>query len=769
MLKVFSRIYILILTTLTATSADENSEQEPPETPAPVFAARALKSAIFGTPAPPDDTTYQIESGTEKRVGKDLGKSELGNMSPTKPQGILLTPGTATSRRKTVSFGTGVVHREEMHIEGKGKSNDGDENLEPTLELSSKPGRKTSLTKTLEKAREGRNGKGSPDKTHHLSKSKASVDSGPYAEDMGVLAYSKKTDKCERSNQEIIEDLISGDDFDGNMTLDLNEPHSHSGKYWKSEYENYHQEARFEMRKLLKYKQLAKSYAKKKDAEAIELKEKLKEEQRRVLSMEDKLSKLSAQITSSCIDGKEDDSPELIKELARQTALAVQYRAQVKEFQVALEGNDELADDINEKRYTSPRTKQTLLETHHELKKAREQLQEIKSLREEINSLRKLLSLTEKDNVKLREENTKLTQELLHADLRLEKQAEKFERRRISSDDHVRRKDEAYQTLQKDYNNLKEQAKSQRRDAEQLLKRRHDQVVSLKKELASSKGMESTVKDLRATMEKKSTEQDKVVAGYLKQIAQLKGASSGESQIEPSREEIHTNQTKSGQDAARIELHPEAVPSTDNSHPRNSLIPVLSQTISRPSKSMIVSEYPLSKMPVGSPPPRNRSSYSALSEITNTASKERLAFRKSDLVQYTPLTNRLSNVSLDEPEIELPSPEHSLPRIPSRIIHERACQASPRPSMFSIASSPPKPAIIQSRDSPLSRHISKHDLTRRRHAHMSSSRLSSLEGSRARVALPPHRAAAAKARLEQRNAEKKRTHTVEAEKENIRT
>ncbi|KAH9215744.1 hypothetical protein DL95DRAFT_388368, partial [Leptodontidium sp. 2 PMI_412] len=39
-----------------------NPDREPPETPAPVFAARALKSAIFGVPArPDDDTIYEIE------------------------------------------------------------------------------------------------------------------------------------------------------------------------------------------------------------------------------------------------------------------------------------------------------------------------------------------------------------------------------------------------------------------------------------------------------------------------------------------------------------------------------------------------------------------------------------------------------------------------------------------------------------------------------------------------------------------------------------
>jgi hypothetical protein len=45
-----------------------------------------------------------------------------------------------------------------------------------------------------------------------------------------------------------------------------------------------------------------------------------------------------------------------------------------------------------------------------------------------------------------------------------------------------------------------------------------------------------------------------------------------------------------------------------------------------------------------------------------------------------------------------------------------------------------------------------------------------LDGSKERVTLPPERAAAARARLEQKNAEKKRAHETggERNKENIR-
>jgi spindle pole body formation-associated protein len=171
--------------------------------------------------------------------------------SPTKPSGILLTPGTATARRKRVSFGhdvrdnvsTKTTSKSGLPDECPGKfpspwaGNTGD-GLRP----------RTRLTETMEKARSR--------VSRSKSGSKESDDEGAWEE---------------------VEDL----DADPDITVDLNEPHSRSGKYWKSEFQRYHEEAKVEMDKLVKYKQLAKSYAKMKDTEAMDLNAKLKEEQER--------------------------------------------------------------------------------------------------------------------------------------------------------------------------------------------------------------------------------------------------------------------------------------------------------------------------------------------------------------------------------------------------------------------------------------------------------------------------------------------------------
>jgi len=734
-----------------------------------VFAARALKSAIFGTPARPDDTIYEVEQNTgavtETMASKDLKKPQNGSISPTKPQSILVTPGTASTRRKTVSFGTEVVDKEEKNAAEKTASKEEKNSWASKSASSSNSNRKTSLTRTLENARESKTAKGEPVKNRHLSESQPLLSLDPRAirkENADIQSNSRGANQFQKGNQALFEEMMTTDGLDGDMTMDLNEPHSQSGKFWKTEYQNYHEQAKTEMDKLVKYKQLATSYAKKKDSEAIELAEKLKEEQRRVLSMEDKVSKLSAKIATTGLDGNRD-APELIKELARQTALAVQYRAQVEEFQAAFEGNEDLANRSQGRRTISPRTEQTLLDSNHE------QLKEMMSLRAELSGLRQTLSEVEKTATKLREENTKLTQELLHADLRLEKEIEKSEKRRQSSEEHIRKKDDALQSLQKDYDNIKELAKSSRRDAEHLLKKRHDQVVALKKEIKSLKGVESTNKELQGALEKKDVEHGKVVGVYQKQIARLIENPTIDSEV------LHDQKDFKSHDHSKDKAVPlvpitKGLPSNDTSepnevlHPRESLIPVSSQSVSRLTKSIAPSKSTRSDNLAF----KSRSSHSALSEITNNTSNEKLAFQHSEIVQRTPYNNNNnhSSTSFQEPDMELPSSEPSFSQNIGRSSHERNCQPSPRPSMFNIASSPPKPALFRPRTSD---DISRpRDTNGRRQAYIPSSRLSSLEGSRTRSTLPPERAAAAKARLEQKNAEKKRLQALSMDKENIR-
>ncbi|KAK7935780.1 spindle pole body formation-associated protein-domain-containing protein [Apiospora marii] len=182
----------------------DTTQFDAPDTPAPVFAARAVRHAIFGTPAPATTT------GTRPpRLLADT-RPKSPPKSPPKPTGILMTPGTATSRRKRVSFGHEIQQ----------KQND-------------------------------------------------------------VPAPSPSKPPASKKNDDMSDEEWEDEDA-ADVTIDLNEPKSNSGKYWKAQFTKYHDDARQEMSKLVKHKHLSRMYAQQKDIENTELQERVKELERQV-------------------------------------------------------------------------------------------------------------------------------------------------------------------------------------------------------------------------------------------------------------------------------------------------------------------------------------------------------------------------------------------------------------------------------------------------------------------------------------------------------
>ncbi|KAM3080982.1 hypothetical protein ACMFMG_004941 [Clarireedia jacksonii] len=701
-------------------------DAEAPETPAPVFAARALKSAFFGTPGlPQDDTLYGIDK-EDVRGGRIDRPIDIFSTSPTKPTGILMTPGAGATRRKTVSFGSEVVDREgrggSQKIINRAATPAKPSSLETsTKDKLSRPIRKTPLLKTLEDSRDidsaykERNQLPTALPNSSLVKEKEIVRSN---------ASTREAKKARANNDNIFTQPTSDVDNDGDVTVDINDPRSMSGKFWKSEFQKYHDEAQDQMKQLVRYKQLAKSYAKKKDAEALDLAEKLKEEQSKVATMENNISELILQISKAGkVDG--DAAPEMMRDLARRTALAFQYRLQVEEFRKAVEGDGTFPAAL-------PKSDSKIM---------KDDPSDVKGLREELEKARQALCGMEKTTSKLREENNKLSQDLLHSDLRFQKHMESCEKRLKSAEEQRHTKDERLQSLQKDYDHIKQTAKNKRREAEHLLRKRHDQVVGLKKEIASLKTANAAVQELQQSLDDKTTEHEQIVDGYKREIALLK---------EGIALFINTDAYKNGTDYDHLDLFG----TTSNSAERTALpntIPVSSHSLVRPSKTVISSKPTHSEASTRAP--RRRSSYAALSEITNHATSEKFAFQKSGKVEHTPLAKRFSDPSLNSSELDLTAAELSLPLLPpTRTSRENKCTVSPRPKIFNIPSSPPKATIARSRtvDQPkLS-----NDFSAPRHT-MASDRLSSIGGSK-RCALPPDRAAAARARLAAKNAEKMR-------------
>ncbi|KAK0651928.1 spindle pole body formation-associated protein-domain-containing protein [Cercophora newfieldiana] len=433
-----------------APGPDDTTVIDMPDTPAPVFAVRALKTALFGTPAARDRASKEK---TSQQTNSNPVVVQPG-ASPTKPAGILLTPGVGTTRRKRVSFGHGVK-------EGAAESNVPDagpvkpptpwkpRDSEDAGESISRP--KTRLTQAMENSRRS-----------------------------GTLENVAEAKETEDAWEEVDEES----EYDADVTVDLNEPHSRSGKYWKSEFETYHKDAKAEMEKLVKYKQLAKSYAKKKDEEAIDLNQKLQEEQEKVKHMEKRVSELGRQVALKAKKtGGQLDSAQM-EEPSKQTALALEYKKQVEELESLLLDNadGELDDKLQRhRRIASPRTQKTLLETQRELRRARSQARELDKLREERDRLRSELKFAEQRSAKLVEENRKLSEDVTKstsAILELEKGLREVKAETLKKEDEAQR-------WKKDYEKVKEDAKARYTEARQVLQKKNEKISELQEEVAS--------------------------------------------------------------------------------------------------------------------------------------------------------------------------------------------------------------------------------------------------------------------------------------------
>ncbi|KAJ2905299.1 hypothetical protein MKZ38_005812 [Zalerion maritima] len=416
---------------------DDTTQLDIPDTPAPVFAARAIKRAVFGTPGPPKDETMRLDLDTNAPVTKSEADADFrSDLSPTKPTGILLTPGTGTSRRKTVTFRHDV------------KANASAEDIANGMGRKSRP-RRTRLTETLEKARRQKSEMPSSQEPH----------------------VSEDEDWVEEE-----EDGQPACDHD--LTIDLNEPHSRSGRYWKASFEKYHGEAKTEMEKLVKYKQLAKSYAKMKDAEAMELRLKLKEEQKKVAKMEEEIANEASKLATKMMRG-EKETPEMMRGLAKHTALAVQYREQVKELEAMLKEKEADNEDVwnSDKRkggqyMASSKTQKTILETQRELRKARAQTREIGDVKQRLERVEARNKKLDEDNRRLREETTNIRD--------LERQI-----KHLNMDSE--RKQEEHEALRKDYEKIKDNAKARHGEATWVVQQKDEKIADLKREIRSLK------------------------------------------------------------------------------------------------------------------------------------------------------------------------------------------------------------------------------------------------------------------------------------------
>ena len=339
--------------------------------------------------------------------------------SPTK--GILLTPGTGATRRKTVSFGSLIADAQkkeeklpstEVKRDCAPECRKDSEVREPSLRIQP---RHSSLTKTL------------------IQMSRQKLD------DKAISITSREerpTSEPASSNDAQMENTHQSPD----NTVDLSQPRSRSGQHWKTEYEQYHKRSNSEMKKMIMYGQNVKSYAVKKDSEATYLGEKLKKELAKVSAMEKKVSKLAAQLNNAYAHGPEEESEQtrLVSELAQQTALAIRYKQKADRYRKAMqkESRDDVSDGEGD---TVQVSEDAFQETHREADSPEvvAQSAEHGTLHAQLETLRMSAKKAEDQAAKLEAENSALKQSLA----RVKGEMMSYEARRQAREERYKRRE----------------------------------------------------------------------------------------------------------------------------------------------------------------------------------------------------------------------------------------------------------------------------------------------------------------------------------------
>lgn len=455
---------------LTILSIDNSKVIEPPETPAHLFAFRAFKGALFGTPAPDEDdrgaqtsqskhrtpnrersksdvpkvpTNEDQENGgaTEKA---DIDVAEQVNASPTKS--ILVTPGTTTNRRKTVSFGAGVVDNERKRDE-------------PSANISKTPTNPSSSLTNSQWTSDSSDGKDKPRSRLMQTLLDARENSSKNAQ----VTHSVKADQDKSTKIEAKTQAVEEADDD---TVNLNEPRSQSGKYWKTEFESYRMNTNREIKKLIQYRRAAKLYAKKKDEEASRLADKIREEESKVKEMERRVSQLASVMAS---EGAKADREQLIQELTKQTALALQYKHQVKLLRGTLERHGVVTSDIDaiEGEGLSSEKAEDLRKTRQALGRANAKIEEMKRQQSDLERLQDLVQSSEKKASALEKENSTLKQTIA----RYKQEMTKYEDRRKERETKLKQRESRLESRYLACRERLKKSSQQHRESEEALKK----------------------------------------------------------------------------------------------------------------------------------------------------------------------------------------------------------------------------------------------------------------------------------------------------------
>lgn len=436
---------------------------------------RAFKSALFGTPGAEDDekTPRPPKQSQPTQAVHQRSKSESTNsipipakVEPLKPdldsfanpgsptKSILVTPGTITNRRKTVSFGEGVVDNEGKRDSHSIKVVKTPPNPSGSLSAQWMSGSadgkpRSKLTQTLIDARDNASKNADTSKTSD-SPSEVPIAARPHSND---------------------------DNEPEDITLNLEEPRSESGKYWKTEFDNYRTRTNREIKKLIHYRAIAKSYARKKDAEALRLAESLKEEEEKVAKMEQQLSRLASSFAG---EGSETDRAHVIQNLTQQTALTVQYGQQVKNLRAQLEKQGVVesekkdtgaSNESDKKKPLEEAPSDELIRTQKELQDAKTKIEEMKRQNPDLTTLQNLAHSSEKKAKDLQQENLSLKKTLA----RVKQEMSRYEGRRKEKENKLKQREAKLENSIQEYRDRLRTSAQEHRASEDALRKSFDE------------------------------------------------------------------------------------------------------------------------------------------------------------------------------------------------------------------------------------------------------------------------------------------------------
>ena len=473
-------------------------------TPGPVFAYRAFRNAFLGTPAAEkqvEDDEPKVAAQplnpprsrpSEKTTDKNNEIDEAQKLLP-KPQqtsqamgsptkSILLTPGTAVTRRKTVSFGEGVIDNERKKSNQPSPKKSApagtiSQQWNATLAETTRRNR-SKFTQSLLDARE----KESNEENDLFDIAKTRTDSTSAKE---ISRQASAPEPTKITVETTLDDNEIEIHEDADVTTNLEEPRSQSGIYWKSEYESYKAKTNQEIKKLIQYRAVAKSFAKKKEMETIRLTEQLKRQEDKVAEMERHVSKLAAGMA----DSRDSNKEKMLKELSRQTALVLQYKQKSDSLRKTLEQHGVFEDGAKSNENDTNDIKQKLRETEAALQKANSLLKAAEQGSKE-KELQELVAASEAKAKELESENITLKRNLA----RTKEEMSKYEDRRKAKEARLKQREQKLETRISEYSARMKEATKRHREIEDELrnnfatekKQMQETIASLKQKLQAA-------------------------------------------------------------------------------------------------------------------------------------------------------------------------------------------------------------------------------------------------------------------------------------------